>query len=305
MSALNAMHARSLRPIRFRDYLPEVFRGDDTNPPSFQNRFLNVFEDVFEELQSLIEGVPGGDLRLRVRGLSIRVQTAHFPQGSKVTAGHQDRSARLGRGLPADLDALDAIEVDDAEFAGSLTRGEKLDVHEAGGATLTLVVASVSDTRIEVERFAAFAAGSAVSRPGRPEPGARLIRKLPTNLSQITRIEIDDPQFVAKYSIEDPLQVRQDSGIALTLIVRAFDEIIVDPREVIQETFPSDTFVSIDNRPHVGHNECSPRNFQLKSATTLISLTCGCVTWSSSLSSGQTRSWCFMLAASRIYFIRA
>ena len=250
MSVVNAMNVRALRPIRFHDYLPEVFRGNDTTPPSFQSRFLNVFEDVFEELQSLIEGVPGGDLRLRVCGLSIRVKTPHFPQGSQVTRAHQERSARLSQGLPADLDGLDGIEVDDAEFARSLTRGEKLGVHEAGGATLTLVVASVSDRRIEIERFVAFAAASAVSRPGRPEPGARLIRSLPTNLSEITQIEIDDPQFVAKYSIEDPIQIAQDTGIVLTLIVRAFDEIIVDPRDLIQQTFPSETFVSIDNHPN-------------------------------------------------------
>ncbi len=57
MIRLNSMSNHSSRPIRFRDYLPEVLRGDETDPDSFQNRFLQAFEDLFEELESVIEGV--------------------------------------------------------------------------------------------------------------------------------------------------------------------------------------------------------------------------------------------------------
>src|SRR4029453_1119653 len=64
------MSNHSSRPIRFREYLPEVLRGDESDAPSFQNRFLQAFEDLFEELQSVIEGVPHGDFRLTVDSVS-------------------------------------------------------------------------------------------------------------------------------------------------------------------------------------------------------------------------------------------
>src|SRR5262245_59035282 len=60
------MSNHSSRPIRFRDYLPEVLRGEEKDARSFQNRFLQAFEDLFEELQSVIEGVSPGDLGLSV-----------------------------------------------------------------------------------------------------------------------------------------------------------------------------------------------------------------------------------------------
>src|SRR6476660_4324803 len=66
MTGLNAMSNHSSRPIRFDNYLPEVLRGDETDFSSFQNRFLQACEDLFEELQSVIEGASPGDLRLIV-----------------------------------------------------------------------------------------------------------------------------------------------------------------------------------------------------------------------------------------------
>jgi phage tail-like protein len=47
------------RPIRFRDYLPEVFRGDEVDGPSLLDTFLAAFEALFEELEGEIEGPPG------------------------------------------------------------------------------------------------------------------------------------------------------------------------------------------------------------------------------------------------------
>src|SRR5262245_54244606 len=60
------MSNHSSRPVRFRDYLPEVLRGEEGDVRSFQSRFLQAFEDLFEELQSDIEGVSPGDLGLTV-----------------------------------------------------------------------------------------------------------------------------------------------------------------------------------------------------------------------------------------------
>ena len=50
--------ASNTRPIRFRDYLPEVFRADEVNSVSFLSRFLQAFETLFEELEGEIEGTP-------------------------------------------------------------------------------------------------------------------------------------------------------------------------------------------------------------------------------------------------------
>ena len=60
------MSNHSSRPIRFRDLSSGVLRGDEADANSFQNRFLQAFEDLFEELQSVIEGVSPGDLGLIV-----------------------------------------------------------------------------------------------------------------------------------------------------------------------------------------------------------------------------------------------
>jgi hypothetical protein len=48
----------SLRPIQFRDYLPEVFQVDDSGSASFQTKYLRAFEALFEELEAEIEGTP-------------------------------------------------------------------------------------------------------------------------------------------------------------------------------------------------------------------------------------------------------
>jgi hypothetical protein len=53
--------SHNTRPIRFRDYLPVVFRTDEVNGVSFLSRFLQPFETLFEELEAAIEGTPGGD----------------------------------------------------------------------------------------------------------------------------------------------------------------------------------------------------------------------------------------------------
>lgn len=53
--------ANNTRPIQFIDYLPERFRSNTTLPDEvdrvqFLSRFLQGFEDLFEELQAEIEG---------------------------------------------------------------------------------------------------------------------------------------------------------------------------------------------------------------------------------------------------------
>jgi hypothetical protein len=48
----------NLRPIQFRDYLPEIFRADEIEGVGFLSRFLKSFEALYEELQAEIEGAP-------------------------------------------------------------------------------------------------------------------------------------------------------------------------------------------------------------------------------------------------------
>jgi hypothetical protein len=145
------MSNHSSRPIRFRDYLPEVLRGDETDPPSFQNRFLQAFEEVFEELQCLIEGVSPGDLRLTVDSQrptatieveALQPSTESFPKGSSIIRKESSTSgAKLAQDLPADLSGPTGVEIDDPIFAGDLKPGERLEVIRDGKSRLLTFLA--------------------------------------------------------------------------------------------------------------------------------------------------------------------
>ena len=160
MTGLNAMSNHSSRPIRFRDYLPEVLRGDETDPPSFQDRFLQAFQDVFEELQSLIEGVSPGDLRLtadseplgpdatievqalqasgeRSQKIEIRLRPPLetpplFPANTFVSlADCTADSTTLAADYPGARGAS-RILVRDADFARSVKPGSEIVLHAGG-----------------------------------------------------------------------------------------------------------------------------------------------------------------------------
>ena len=185
MTRLNAMSNHSSRPIRFRDYLPEVLRGDETVPPSFQDRFLQAFQDVFEELQSLIEGVSPGDLRLTVDsdplGTSetpkptatieveaLQASTESFPKGSQIIGkGTTTSGAKLAQDLPADLKGPTGIEIDDPAFARDLKSGERLEVIRQDGKSRLLTFLAVRKIEIKlrppVDTPASFPANTFVS----------------------------------------------------------------------------------------------------------------------------------------------
>ena len=144
------------RPIRFRDYLPEIYRGDETEHATFQDRFLKAFEEVFEELQSLIEGVSPGDFRVIAESdpfgpsetprptATIEVEALQpskeiFPEGSSIIRkGESSSGAKLAQDLPSNLSEPTAVEVDDAVFVRDLKPGERLEVtaDEKNRATL-------------------------------------------------------------------------------------------------------------------------------------------------------------------------
>src|SRR5437899_1410234 len=48
--------ATNSRPVQFLDHLPQLFRADDVECPGLLRRFLQPFEDLFEELEAEIEG---------------------------------------------------------------------------------------------------------------------------------------------------------------------------------------------------------------------------------------------------------
>jgi hypothetical protein len=147
MTRLNEMPNHSSRPIRFRDYLPEVLRGDETDPGSFENRFLKAFEDLFEELQSVIEGVSPGDLRLTVDSvqpsatgsekIEIKVKRPletppKFPAATFVTlAGTNADSTILAEDYPAPTGPA-SLFVRDADFANSAKPGSEIVLHAGG-----------------------------------------------------------------------------------------------------------------------------------------------------------------------------
>ena len=138
------------RPIRFRDYLPEIYRGDETEPATFQDRFLKAFEEVFEELQSLIEGVSPGDFRViaesdpfgpsetpgptaTIEVEALQASKEMFPKGSSIIRkGESSSGAKLAQDLPSNLNEPTAVEVDNAVFVRDLKPGERLEVTADG-----------------------------------------------------------------------------------------------------------------------------------------------------------------------------
>ena len=142
------MSNHSSRPVRFRDYLPEVLRGEDEDARSFQNRFLQAFEDLFEELQSVIEGISPGDLRLTVdsvppsdadsKKIEIKVKRPFeapptFPANAFVTvAGTNDAdSSTLAEDYPGPAGAA-SLFVRDTDFVRSVSPGSEIVLHAGG-----------------------------------------------------------------------------------------------------------------------------------------------------------------------------
>ena len=141
------MSNHSSRPIRFRDYLPEVLRGDERDAHSFQNRFLQAFEDLFEELQSVIEGVSHGDFRLVVDSvppsetdsgkIEIKVKRSlevppTFPANTFVTfAGTNADSTTLAEDYPGRAGPT-SLFVRDADFARFVNAGSEIVLHAGG-----------------------------------------------------------------------------------------------------------------------------------------------------------------------------
>ena len=142
------MANHSSRPIRFRDYLPEVLRGDEKDARSFQNRFLQAFEDLFEELQNVIEGVSPGDLGLTVDSvpsseadsdkIEIKVKRPFeapptFPANTFVTVVGTNAadSSTLAEDYPGPSGAA-SLFVRDADFARLVNPGSEIVLHAGG-----------------------------------------------------------------------------------------------------------------------------------------------------------------------------
>jgi hypothetical protein len=142
------MSNHSSRPIRFRDYLPEVLRGEEEDARSFQNRFLQAFEDLFEELQSVIEGVSPGDLGLTVdsvppsdadsKKIEIKVKRPFeapptFPANTfvNVVGTNAADSSTLAEDYPGPAGAA-SLFVRDADFARSVSPGSEIVLHAGG-----------------------------------------------------------------------------------------------------------------------------------------------------------------------------
>src|SRR5262245_53023741 len=101
--------ASDTRPVRFRDYLPSVFRADEVDGVSFLSKFLQAFEALFEELEAAIEGTPDGTLQLVVQsgsGTMVKVAPFNtgpigFPIGTPVTVPDKALRSTLRQAIPA------------------------------------------------------------------------------------------------------------------------------------------------------------------------------------------------------------
>lgn len=128
--------AENARPIKFSDYLPEVFRTDDAG---LLTDFLKAFEKLFEELEGAIEGVPGGGIQLTYQSAvgvivtvdSFSVGAVGFPKGAAITVLGKSAHTKLAGQLVPNND-LTSIEVQDASFIDNLSTGDVLNIHPGG-----------------------------------------------------------------------------------------------------------------------------------------------------------------------------
>ena len=128
--------AKNSRPIELLDYLPAAFRPDAVSDTSFLSEFLKAFEDLFEGLESAIEGTPGGDIQLTVQsvsGTTITVKqfdtgTVGFPTGTAVTLANGSSRTTLSGEIQADSQVTE-VQVSDSEFAAALAPNDILVVH--------------------------------------------------------------------------------------------------------------------------------------------------------------------------------
>jgi hypothetical protein len=126
------------RPIAFDAYLPEVFRTADG--AAVLAAFLRPLETLFEELQSKIEGVPSGPLRLTVQAATgaavtvapFAVGRVAYPRGASVTVADRSLRTVLAEPLPSGGEGLAQIALADAAVAGALVAGDVVTVHPGG-----------------------------------------------------------------------------------------------------------------------------------------------------------------------------
>jgi hypothetical protein len=132
--------ANDTRPVRFRDYLPGVFRADEVDGVNFLGRFLRAFEALFEELEAAIEGTPSGSLELAAQSGSgttvtvapFNVGPVGFPIGTPVTVPDKALLSSLGQAIPANGTGLTHIGVQDESFVAALELNDVLHVHPGG-----------------------------------------------------------------------------------------------------------------------------------------------------------------------------
>ncbi len=127
---------KNTRPIKFSDYLPEVFRTDDAG---LLTSFLKAFEKLFEELEGEIEGVPGGSIQLTYQSAIGAIVTVDpfsvgavgFPKGAAITVSGKSVHTTLA-GEIASNTTFTSIEVQDASFTSDLNAGDVLNIHPGG-----------------------------------------------------------------------------------------------------------------------------------------------------------------------------
>ncbi len=212
------------RPIEFQNYLPEIFREEN----SLLTRFLKAPEVLYEELEAAIEGTPGDILQLTFNSIIKTIivkkfdsDSVGFSAGAPVTVYGKSLRTELSQAILANQTGLTQIVVRDASFVGSLQSGDILIVGDPLGNHQQLTFQP--GITIEVENFESNSVGFPIGTCITASKSSTLRDAIPAYQTGLTRIEIEDVPFVAALNKGDILTVNPAGK----------------PSEILQLTFES------------------------------------------------------------------
>lgn len=239
------------RPVEFQNYLPEIFREDNT----ILARFLNAPEVLYEELEAIIEGTPGDRLQLTFKSVNniIMVEkfnsTIGFSAGAPVIVICKSPRTELSQAIPDNQTGLTQILVIDASFVGSLQSGDIIIVGDTQGNHQQLTFQP--GITIEIENFESNSVGFPIGTYITASKSSALRDAIPAYQTGLTRIEIDDVSFVSALNRGDILKVNPE-GLPSEILQFTFESlpdtiILVSQFSSLPSELPVGTLVSARN----------------------------------------------------------